>query len=236
MIRRKARESRSVHTVNREASQYKRKTTMALNPLSMKYLLSEIERVLPDGGEWCVLEKATTLAALIVGLRPALVVEIGVFSGGSLIPMLLALKHVGRGRAIAIDPWAASASVVGMSGANEAWWSTVDHDAILRKFIGRMEVLDVGRLCDVWRKPSDDCDPPAAIDLLHVDGNHSDQAIRDVERYAPNVPIGGMLILDDLNWEGAGVLGAHALALRLGFVDLYPLDLGIVMQRRAAAS
>ena len=197
----------------------------------MKRLLAEIERVLPDGGEWCTLGKASTLAALIVGLRPALVVEIGVFSGGSLIPMLLAMKHVGRGRAIAIDPWAAQASVVGMTGANEAWWASVDHDAIYRKFLGRMEVLDVAPLCDVWRQPSDACTPPAGIDLLHVDGNHAEQAIRDVERFAPNVNVGGILVLDDLNWEGGSVQGAHAIALRLGFVDRYPLDLGVVMQR-----
>src|SRR5277367_90662 len=101
----------------------------------MRALLAEIERVLPDGGAWCRTEKANALASLVVALRPKLLVEIGVFAGGSAIPLLLAMKHVGVGRLIAIDPWAASASVVDQTGKNEEWWKSCDHNAIFRKFL-----------------------------------------------------------------------------------------------------
>lgn len=197
----------------------------------MKQLISEIERVLPDGGTWCSFEKAQTLAAIIVGLRPRVVVEIGIWAGGSMVPMLLALKHNGSGRAIAIDPWSPSISVANEVPANVAWWKDADHEAALRTFLGRMETLNVARICDVWRRASDDCEPPAVIDLLHVDGSHTEQAVRDVKRYAANVNAGGILVLDDLEWQGDGVRRAHELALALGFIDLYSLGTGVVMQR-----
>lgn len=202
----------------------------------MRKLLAEIERVLPDGGGWCSLDKAHTLAALIVGLKPRLVVEIGVWTGGSLIPMLLALQHNRIGRAIAIDPWSSQVSVVNETPENAEWWGKVDHDAAHGKFVSRMNVLEVASLCDVWRMRSDDATPPIEIGLLHVDGSHTEQAIRDVERFAPHVVPGGILVLDDLHWGGGGVERAYDVALKLGFDDLYPLGTGVVMQRRGTGA
>lgn len=168
---------------------------------------------------------------LVAALRPQLVVEIGVWQGASLLPMLLALRHNGTGRAIAVDPWSAAVSVTNEVAANVEWWARADHDAAFGKFCARCEALGVRSICDVWRKPSDACDPPNEIGILHVDGSHTEQAVRDVERYAANVRIGGALVLDDCNWSGGGVLRAHERAIELGFVDLYPLGTGVTMQR-----
>lgn len=198
----------------------------------MKALFAEIERVLPDGGEWCTVEKACTLASLIVGLRPPLIVEIGVWRGGSLVPMLLALKATRVGRAIAIDPWAAPASVADQGETDKQWWSAVDHQAAYQAFLGRLAVLGLEEICMVCRRPSDHCEPPDAIGLLHVDGNHGPQAIRDVERFAPKVTPGGILALDDVGWSGGHVERARELAGQLGFAQLYPLGSGVVMQRQ----
>ncbi len=198
----------------------------------MKTLLAEIERVLPDGGSWCELSKASTLAALIVGLRPQTVVELGVWQGGSFVPMALALKRNGAGRAIAIDPWASAASVVDQNETNAQWWGSTDHSAAYRKFIGRLEVLDLTRIVDVWRKTSDECDPPEC-QLLHIDGNHGPTAIRDVERFAARVTIGGILCLDDVDWSGGHVRAAWARAQEMGFADIGPIGTGMLMQRRS---
>ena len=197
----------------------------------MRELLAEIERVLPDGGAWCKPDKAHTLASIIVGLRPQLVVEIGVWMGGSLIPMLLALGHVRQGRAIAIDPWAKGASVVGQDGENAQWWGAVDHEAAYRKFLARLELHELTSLCTVRRVPADQCEPDEC-QLLHIDGNHGPQAVRDVERFAPHVTPGGILVLDDLDWAGGHVSQARTRAGELGFIELYPLGTGIVMQRQ----
>jgi predicted O-methyltransferase YrrM len=198
----------------------------------VKALAAEIEACLPAGGQWCSLEKAWALGALVVGLRPQTVVEIGVWMGGSLVPMLLALRKNGAGRAIAIDPWDAGASATGEAPDNARWWAGTDHEKAYAAFVQRMHHHGVSSYCEVWRKRSDDATPPDAIDLLHVDGNHTEQAIRDVERFCPAVRAGGIAVLDDVGWTGGHVSRAVEIARGMGFADLYPLGTGIVMLRR----
>ena len=41
---------------------------------------------------------------MVLALRPAVVVEIGVWRGSSLLPMALALKELGRGQIVGVDP------------------------------------------------------------------------------------------------------------------------------------
>jgi predicted O-methyltransferase YrrM len=202
----------------------------------VKRLLETIERVLPEGGDWCTLHKAQTLAALVVGLRPRTVVEIGVWMGGSLVPMLLALQHVGNhdAVAVAIDPWSPAASVDGETGANLEWWSTVDHDAAFRAFCARLDKHTLRSYCRIERASSNDVMPPSPIDVIHIDGNHRAQALRDVARFCPQVRVGGIAVLDDVDWEGGHVNEGVEQAKRLGFVAMYPLDRGLVMQRRGA--
>ncbi len=196
-------------------------------------LFLEIEHALPAGGDWCDLDKAHTLAAMIVALRPRVVLEIGVWMGGSLVPILMALKHAGSGKAIGIDPWAWTASVADEEDqANAAWWRTVDHEAAYLAFRRRLEVHELEAICEVWRMRSDEAAPPRRIDLLHIDGNHNEQAVRDVERFAPHVPAGGILVMDDLHWHGGHVGKAHGIAIAMGFEELYALGTGAVLQRR----
>ncbi len=198
---------------------------------SLASLAEMIERHLPEGGVWCDLEKANRLAALVVGLRPAVVIEIGVWSGGSAIPLALALKYNGAGKLIAIDPWSAKASIADEEPANVEWWGAQDHDLAWRTFTDRVARHELTEIVEIWRKRSDDVTPPRKIDLLHVDGSHTEQAVRDVARYGREVRIGGIMILDDLNWSSGAVQRAHGLALQLGFIELYKLGTGVVMQR-----
>lgn len=205
-------------------------------------LMERIAQVLPEGGQWCDVAKAQTLAAIVVALRPRLVCEVGVWTGGSMIPMLLALRAVetlereahglaARRRAVAIDAWSAEASCVGQGDADRQWWGSVDHDAALHTFLARLDAHEVRQLCDVVRAPSDRATVPDAIDLLHLDGNHGEQAVGDVDRFATAVVPGGILVLDDLGWTGGHVRRAQARAVEMGFVEKYPLGTGIVLQR-----
>jgi predicted O-methyltransferase YrrM len=204
--------------------------------------MAEIQESLREGGEWCDLQKAHALAAIVAGLRPRVVCEIGVWMGGSLLPMAIAMRSVstieragGRTpeprRIVAIDPWAASESCVGQAGADEAWWRSVDHDAALAVFRARLDHHGVRDLVEIVRLPSGGAPVPEGIGLLHVDGNHAEQAVRDVERFAPAVSAGGILVLDDLSWSGGHVAAARDAAREMGFATLYPLGTGVVMQR-----
>jgi predicted O-methyltransferase YrrM len=200
--------------------------------MTMESLMREVEQCIPGSG-WCSEEKGKFLAQLIVEQRPTTVVEIGVWQGGSLIPMLLALHENAHGKAIAIDPWDPNVSRIGEIQVNADWWGSQNHEQALQIFRDRMAHYGVTNYCEIWRKPSDDCEPPAKIDLLHIDGSHVEQAFRDAQRFLPSVVPNGIAILDDVGWTGGHVERAVELAYTLGFVALRPLGTGIVMRRGA---
>jgi predicted O-methyltransferase YrrM len=199
----------------------------------MKQLFSQIESELSgpqhqDG--WCSLEKANALASAIIALRPGIVVEIGIWSGRSFIPMALALKKVGAGKIIGIDPWRSEESAKEMTGEDLEWWSKVDHEAIMKQFTDWISSTGVGPFAEIHRCRSDQFDGSKIplIDLLHIDGGHGEIAsVHDVDNFARKVRVGGFLYFDDIAWakKAAGMLPG------MGFQRLYIIDGGMMMQR-----
>ena len=119
----------------------------------MKDLFAELERITPEGGDWCTVKKSQTLAALVVALQPQTVIEIGVWHGGSCIPMCLALRYVGGpGRMIAIDPWKPEASIADQGETNARWWGATDHEDAYRVFVSRLERHGI-TICSIERRP-----------------------------------------------------------------------------------
>src|SRR4051812_47320274 len=98
----------------------------------MPNLFTDIETSLDHVREgWCTVDKAKTLAASVLAIRPGTVVQIGVWAGRSLIPMALACQSVHKGIVIGIDPWSPDASAEGQIGENLAWWKDVaPHESI----------------------------------------------------------------------------------------------------------
>lgn len=194
-------------------------------------LSMQIATVLPTLQGWCTLEKALALADAVLELKPDIVVELGVFGGSSLIPMALACKQLGRGTVVGVDPWSKSASVEGYDAANAEWWGKLDHDAIMQGFLDAIAKLELTQRVVVKRLKSDDFPPPTVIDLLHIDAQHTDQAVRDVERFVPHVRKSGLVCVDDIEWSGGGVRRAVDLLLTMGFVQLYPIGTGAMFKR-----
>lgn len=180
---------------------------------------------------WCSVEKAHTLASVILATHPMTVVEIGIWAGRSLIPMGMAVHHVKVGKVIGIDAWSKEAATVGLEGANLQWWQTVPYEDIYRQFINSLHRFGVSQVVEIHRSKSDDVQPPDNIGVLHVDGGHTIQAIRDVQRYACNVRRGGFCFMDDVGWTGGGVASAVNELERLGFQKLFDLDTGGLFQR-----
>ena len=198
-------------------------------------LFADIESVIADRVRypgWCELPKAVTLVSAIMALRPAVTVEIGVFGGSSLIPMALAHREIGIGTVIGIDPWSSVAASEGYTGDHLIWWGkTVDLEKVYQEFMQRIAELQLTNCVQIVRSTSDAFTPPQTIDLLHIDGQHSDQAVRDVERYASRVRVGGMVFSDDINWVGGGVLRSVAKLKTMGFRELYRAGTGGMFQR-----
>lgn len=173
---------------------------------------------------WCPVEKAMDLAATVIALRPKVVLEVGVFGGKSLIPMALACQAIDSGVCIGIDPWSAQASAEGYDGENRNWWEALNHDAILQGFVANVARLGLTDRIAIERAKSDDATAPKSICVLHVDGQHSEQAVRDVRKYASLVRVGGIACLDDIEWENGGDKPVHRAidAIKaLGFIELY---------------
>jgi len=95
---------------------------------------------------------------------------------------------------------------------------------VYRRFMGRIERHQLGAFVDVYRATSTDSPVPARIELLHIDGNHGPQASADVKRFAPNVPVGGIVVLDDIEWEGDHVKMGGQWLLEHGFATLYDIN------------
>jgi len=145
------------------------------------------------------------------------------------------MRQNGFGTVIAIDPYSAESSIKGMTGENLEWWAKQDHEAKMRYFLARIDEHDIGRHVQFIRKSSNDVEPQEGISFLHVDGNHSEQSVTDVKRFASKVVLGGLVFADDISWEGGGVNKSLTALLELGFMELYrvqkPGDDWAVFQR-----
>jgi len=168
------------------------------------------QMITPDGQDpmhgWCWLEKAVAMADLILETKARCVVEIGVFGGRSLVPQAMALKANGDGGVIyGIDPWRSQPCLDGHNDdANNDWWAKVPWNDVYLSCVAAMARGGVEDNCVLiradsmqagrhWRK--------ASIDILHVDGNHSEEAsTRDVEWWVDMVKPGGYIWVDDVNW------------------------------------
>jgi len=182
---------------------------------------------------WAEIPKALTLAHYVLALRPKVIVEIGTWGGRSAFPMILACKQIGIGKVTCIDPWNSEASADGqVTEVDKRWWgSMVNHQIVYEDFLRHVQSLQIEQFVEVHRIKSDDYEPPKAIDILHLDGNHGPQAVKDAERYAPFVRAGGVCILDDLNWAGGYVKRAAEFLVTIGFLELHPLGTGAVYLR-----
>jgi len=197
-------------------------------------LFETIAKVQPTLPGWCPPEKAEALAAMVVALRPLVTVEIGVYGGSSFFPLALAHKHIGYGTAIGIDPWSKAEAMRGETAENAEWARTVDYETLYNAFMGNLQTLGLEHCTKIIRQTSDNAPVPNVIDLLHIDGNHQTQAVKDVIRFAPKVRPGGLCVMDDLSWENGQVQrAAQILQHELHFKLLYPLGTGATYQRIA---
>ncbi len=196
-----------------------------------KLLQSLVDSLPVDG--WCSVEKAQTLAMVVAVCHPKIVVEIGVFAGRSLIPMALAMKYEKYdGKIIAIDSWNAGDSIEGQAPADAAWWNALDHQRIFDDFNAALLKLGIDSLVEIRRCRSDKTSVPYPIDLLHIDGNHGLTAVSDAQFYGVDgVRVGGLCCVDDIGWVNGGPGKAVELLKEHGFVELYPIGTGVMLQR-----
>lgn len=184
-------------------------------------LFSLIATTIPTMDGWCSLEKACVLASLTLAMKPVSAVEIGIWAGRSLLPVAMAMKTIGSGIITGIDPYSPQESAKSEVGESEKWWAAQDHKAIKDKFNAFVRYFQVEQFVRHIEKPSDQVELKTSPTLLHVDGSHTDQAVRDAERFGKLVPLGGIVIMDDINWQMGGVLRALDALEEMGFTEVH---------------
>ena len=170
-----------------------------------------IEQNLESMHGWCPISKAKWIVSYMHGSKPKLVVELGVWAGRSLIPMGLAMLQLNKedpehkGRVIGIDPYSLESAMEGdHRDEDRKWWETQDLEAIWAMCQEALEKSGAAVCTDLKIRASQDeveVFADGSIDLLHIDGNHSELAsVRDVELWLPKVSPFGIIILDDIDW------------------------------------
>lgn len=187
-----------------------------------KKLFQWVMTTIPTLPGWCTTEKACVLAALVLATKPDNIVEIGVFGGRSLFPMAAAMRANNRGTAIGIDPYSSQESAKHEIGENRTWWEALDHQSIKTQFLQTSEALGLKKWIHLIEKPSDNVKlDPISVHIVHSDGSHTEQAVRDAEHFGPVLPVGGLFVNDDIMWVGGGVLRAIDTLEEMGFAEAY---------------
>jgi predicted O-methyltransferase YrrM len=157
---------------------------------------------------WCSRQKASILFDIITATGAKTVVEIGVWGGKSLLPMAYALMRMRQnGQIYGIDPWDSRASIEGITHEqNLAFWANADHTSVLRHLEQVIDHWGLNDTVTLIQATSQAAPEIPNIDILHIDGNHSDAtSYIDVTKWVPLVKKGGWIIFDDMNWFENGV-------------------------------
>jgi len=123
--------------------------------------------------------------------QPTVVVELGTHMGLSALAMGMALRDLGKGgRLYAVDTW---------QGDEHA--GSYD-DYVYRIFIDRRDRLGLEEVIVPLRMTFEEARDriPSGIDLLHIDGLHTlDAVTHDFETFGPLVRPGGLVLFHDVN-------------------------------------
>ena len=157
---------------------------------------------------WCSEEKTRLLMELVLLEKPSVCVEIGVFTGSSLLPVAATLSYLHQGSVYAIDPWSNKEAIRNYtdSDPNVKWWAELNLDQVYRSFMQTCAQWKIKPYCHVLKTTSQQAVPEIGqIDFLHIDGNYSeDSSLEDVALFAPKVRSGGYILYSNFSWTVNG--------------------------------
>lgn len=192
-------------------------------------LHEDIKQLLPGLHGWCDRPKATTLVNMILATKPEVVVEFGIWGGRSFFPMALALKQLGHGKIIGVDPWKVEASVEGQTtDPDRKHWQETNHEVVYQHFMHTLTRLGLEPYCEIHRCKSEEIELPGNVGLFHLDQNHGEQAFNEMVRCAPKIAPYGFVVLDDLSWSGGHVQRTADWLKSNGYLELHTLGTGAV--------
>ncbi len=166
-------------------------------------LKGHVLNALPHLEGWCSKEKAINFIDLVLEVNPEVCVEVGVFGGSSLFPVASALKFLGSGVVIGIDPWDRIECLKNIdpirNPQNFEWWAKVNLNYVYYLYTSMLQQHKLEPYCITLRTTSEKAIREIqTIDIVYIDGNHSQpSSLQDVTLYLPKVKAGGYIWLND---------------------------------------
>lgn len=173
-----------------------------MQTLNYPNFASVLDRM-PDG--WCTPQKAQHLYELTIQSGGEFSLELGVYSGRSLVPIAMAHQEIKKGFVLGVDSWSKVAALEGTNDqANADWWAQLDFNAIYKECTDAIDYYKLNDFCGTVRMRSLTFGILLAknsISLLHQDSNHSQEVTcGEVAMFAPKVKKGGIWVSDDCRW------------------------------------
>ena len=192
-------------------------------------IIDSIVEILPrnyrDIDGWCKIEKAYKLIEIVELCKPSLSVELGVFSGKSLLPIALMSKKLNNNsKVIGVDAWSIEPSIEGMCNKQDKdWWTSVNYTHMFDYTFNLLKENNVNDIVELWKNKSSlvsDKFTENSIDILHKDSNKSEKvSCEEVELYWNKVKEGGYWIFNDTNFDTTQ--RAQDLLLSKGYTEIY---------------
>ena len=180
-----------------------------------------ISTVVPTLQGWCSVERASALFSIVIARKPKMVLEIGTHAGRSFLPMCWALRRNGRGKAMGIDAYSGQVAAQDETPSNAEFWGDQSiHNDARKTFEWLMKRYNMDEIVQLIVSPSDAV-TPVESEVLHIDGSHVEANIRDAERFGAKVPLGGIVIMDDIQWTLGCVLRAIDTLEEMGFEEVF---------------
>lgn len=170
----------------------------AVQELKQKVIAS-----LPTLEGWCSKEKAAAFIDLVMEVKPDTCVEVGVFGGSSVFPVASALKFLGHGVIIAIDPWDKIETIKYFDPVEDKvnlnWWGKLNFDYIYNSYLKMVKKFEFEQYVQTIKATSEIAAfQIGMIDILHLDGNFTEQVSKlDAMIYVPKVRSGGYIWIND---------------------------------------
>jgi hypothetical protein len=151
---------------------------------------------------WCSSEKINLLMDLTLLAKPLVCVEIGAFTGSSVLPVASTLKYIGNGKIFAIDAWSnfEATRYLHPTDPNRAWWASVNMEDMYNCFLSEIKLWGTTSYCIPIPKSSEKAISQIGnIDFLHIDGDYSEEgSFQDMNLYFPKLKSGGYILLSNI--------------------------------------
>ena len=170
-----------------------------------------VEKIPADFGGGSPLSKTTLMVYLALENNLQNYVEIGVYRGRSFFPMAYAAKRL-NGMAYGIDAFDCETAKeydleAAFADQLNQFLESVDFSQIHEDVIHLRQEMALSINSSIIKQTSSAAIKyfrrnGIAIDMLHVDGNHDTKHVwEDVDLYLPLVRNGGLVVLDDIDWD-----------------------------------